>query len=133
MKLRAWLTAFGTLALVGLLIREPLLTAQGPKSARASPEGFGGQYVLVEKKDGGFVMLLKPEVRTLGERTYLVGRTVPVPGVTDDELFAPLAQWVGLDDIRRMGEADSTSIVSELQNIAVRRRALQKTLASGAK
>jgi hypothetical protein len=124
MKLKTWLTSFATLALFGLLLGGPLLTAQDPKSLRPT-EGFTGQYVLIEKKDGERILLHKPEVRTLAGKTYLVGRTITVPGVTEDELFEQTAQWVGVENVRRMGEADSINIIAELREIA-RRRAIRE-------
>jgi hypothetical protein len=130
MKLHTCLIAFGALALV-VLLAGPLLTAQDSKSPRTT-EGFARKYVLIEKKDGEFVLLLKPEVRSLGGKIYLVGQTVPVPDVTHDELFASTAQWIGLDSVRRMGETDSDSTIVELRHLLLDRREREK-LTSGAK
>jgi hypothetical protein len=124
MKRQTWLLAFGTLALFGLLLGGALLTAQAPKSPR-STEGFAGQFVLIEKKDGERTLLHKPDIRTLAGKTYLVGRTISVPGVTDDEFFEPMAQWVCMENICRMGEADSENVIGELREVA-RLRAMRE-------
>jgi hypothetical protein len=122
-----WLSAAVLLALVGLLLGWSFLTAQAPKSSRPIPEGFSGEYVFIEKKDGGFVLLHRPEVRTLAGKTYLVGATIPVGGVTEDELFAPLTQWVDMEKIRRMGEGHQQSIIHDIANVAERLRSASAT------
>ncbi|HZV05777.1 MAG TPA: hypothetical protein VE999_11905 [Gemmataceae bacterium] len=127
MNRRMWISASVLLALVGLLLGWSLLTAQAPKSSRAIPEGFSGEYVLIEKNDGGFVLLHKPEVRSLAGKRYLVGSTISLSGVTDDELFGPLAQWVDLEKIRRMGEANRDSVIGDIGNIAERLKSASAT------
>ena len=117
---RIWLPASVLLILSGLLLGWSLLTAQSPKSPQMTPEGFRGECVFIEKTDGGFVLLHKPEVRSLAGKTYLVGDTIAVSGVTQDELFAPMAQWVAMEKIRRMGESNSPSVIGDIQSIAER-------------
>jgi hypothetical protein len=75
----------------------------------------------------------KPQVRTLGEKTYLVGQTVTLPGVTDDELFSETAEWVCQEDIRRMGEMDSDSTLHRIQELAEQQRVAREKLAAAAK
>src|SRR5207237_11474 len=125
MKLRTLLIVVGASVVAGLSLGRPTLTAGEPQSPQPTLTGFTGQYVLIEKKDGGVVVLQRPELRTVGERPYLVGRTVPLPGITDDGLFVPTAQWVYMEDIRRMGETDSASTLLEIREMAQRRRAIQ--------
>jgi hypothetical protein len=116
-----WMSASVLLALVVLLLSWSLLIAQAPKSPRSIPEGFRGEYVFIEKKDGGFVLLQKPEVRSLAGKTFLVGHTIPLAGITGDELFSPMAQWVDMETIRRMGESDQGDVlIHEIQGIAAR-------------
>lgn len=119
MNRRVWL-AFILVAFVGILFSWSLLTAQGPRSPHAVPEGFGGEYVLIEKQDGAFVLLHKPQIRSLAGKHYLVGSTIPVRGVTDDELFAPTSQWIDLKKVRRMGEVADQSVIGEIRGIADR-------------
>jgi hypothetical protein len=64
--------------------------------------------------------LHKPQVRSLAGKTFLVGETIPVDGITGDELFARTAQWGDMEAIRRMGESDSASIIGDIQAIGER-------------
>jgi len=73
------------------------------------------------------VLLHKPEVRSLAGKRYLVGSTISLSGVTDDELFGPLAQWVDLEKIRRMGEANRDSVIGDIGNIAERLKSASAT------
>jgi hypothetical protein len=126
MRLRTWLSASAALALVALILGGPLLTAQAPKSAPPTRDGFAGRFILVETKAGDFLLLERPEVRTLAGNAYLVGRTISVPLVTHDKWFEDTTQWVALTDIRRMGDTDSDSIVTKLSNIAVEQQIREK-------
>lgn len=109
-------------AIVGILFGWSLLSAQGSKSPHAIPEGFTGEYVFIEKQDGGFVLLHKPQIRSLAGKHYLVGQTFSIPDVTDDELFTSSAQWVDLEKVRRMGETNPESVVENARGIFARKK-----------
>lgn len=107
MKLRASLLAFGLLALVGLWAGRSFLTAGGKDSlpSQVVPDGFTQPYVMLETKDGVMTILQTPQIRSLGGKTYLVGRTVSLGEITNDALFESMDQWVCLKNVRRMGES----------------------------
>jgi hypothetical protein len=122
MKARVSLIAVGVLAAIGLFLAGPFLGADGPQTAQVIPDGFTGEYVVVERKDGSMTILQLPQLRTLGPKTYLVGKTISIKEVTDDALFEPTKQWVCLEDVRRMGETTSGSDLENIRAIAVQRR-----------
>src|SRR5947209_4809102 len=122
MKTRIPLVAFAALAFAGSVLGGPPHTGEGPRASPQTPVGFTGQYLLIEKKDGAFVVLQKPEVRSLVGKPYLVGRTMSLPGITNDELFAPTVQWIGLEDVKRMGETDSDIALIGIREIAERKQ-----------
>jgi hypothetical protein len=132
MRLRTWTVASAGLALAGVLAGAAARSADEAKPAQPIPEGFvTGEFVVIEKRDGQFAVLQRPQIRTLGGKTYLAGKTIPLAGVTDDELFAPTTQWVCLDDARRVGEVPSRSALNAIQELAAQRRAVREQLASG--
>jgi hypothetical protein len=108
MKLSRSRIVLCALATIGLFAAWPLLAADGPKPPPQPPppiqEGFTADYVLIERQDGSLTILEKPRARTLGNTTYLVGKTVFLDGVSTDRLFSLTVQWVRLSDVRRLGE-----------------------------
>jgi hypothetical protein len=104
------------------LIVRSLLAQATQTPERAIPQGFSNEYVLIETSNKTFTVLRRPRLRTLGDRTYLVGKTVSVSEVTQDELFSPTIQWVCLKDICRMGEVENESGLREIAAIGVEKR-----------
>jgi hypothetical protein len=94
------LLAIGTMMVSLLLAQEPKATS-GPLT-----QAFAPPYLVIETKDGRLLALEKPEVRTLGNRTYVVGRSMFPKGGRGGSLhnFAGSRQWICLEDIRDMDE-----------------------------
>jgi hypothetical protein len=136
MRVHTWLIPCVTVALAGLLLGGPLLAGKDPKPPPA-PERFVGQYVLIEMKDGGLVILKKPQIRTLAGKPYVVGRTFVLPNVTNEDAFALTTQWIRTDNVRRMGEIDSEDDLGKIRRIALdaaeRRQRIQEEFAERAK
>jgi hypothetical protein len=94
-----------TLTLIGLLVGWSMIGADDKKQEQQPVQrGFTAEYVLIETQDGSHTVLTRPRLGILGDRTYLVGATISLDGVTNDGLFERTTQWVCLSDVRRLGE-----------------------------
>jgi hypothetical protein len=102
MKHRVLIGLVGLLAIGTIMVS--LLLAQEPKAPSGPlPQTFAPPFLVIATKDGRLLALEKPEVRTLGNRTYLVGRSMfPRGGHLHD--FAGSRQWIWLEDVRDMDE-----------------------------
>jgi hypothetical protein len=130
MTLRTLAATAGAVALGALLIAGSLFAGGTREPDQSIPRGFcGGQYLILETTNHAVTVLERPHLRTLGDRTYVVGSTVSLPGVTDDELFGPTTQWVCLEDVRRMGEASNKSTLDQIRVLAEKRRVREEELA----
>jgi hypothetical protein len=97
----------GACSLVGLLAGWCILGADAPKKEKA----FTADYLLVETQDGARTVLEQPRLATLGDKTYVVGRTRFLEGVSNDLLLNNTIQWVPLNDARRLAEADTLDLL----------------------
>ena len=122
MRIRTAALAGGASVLCAILVGGSLLADNPNASPQELPQGFEAAYLLVETTHGAVTVIEHPHLRALGNRTYVIGKTVSLSGVTDDELFDPTDQWVCLEDVRRMGEVHNREALAEIQKIAKDRR-----------
>jgi hypothetical protein len=114
------------MALCAILVGRSLLAEDSRLPRQGLPQGFRGEFLLVETTKGAVTVLKNPQLRTLDSRTYVVGTTVALAGVTDGELFGPTDQWVCLEDVRRMGEIANSDALKQIEEIAATRRDFEK-------
>jgi hypothetical protein len=133
MRTRSFAFVVGTITLCALLIGGSPASDDSRGPHHDIPQGFRAEYLVIETTNGLFTVLRQPQLRMLGDRTYLVGRTVSQEGVTDDALFAPTTQWVCLLDVRRMGEVASDAELRQIREIAAEQRAIREELARSRK
>jgi hypothetical protein len=110
--------------LVATAVLGPRLSAdqERPTSTGAAQGELTGECAIVETKSGSLAVLGKPELRSLGGRTFIVGETLSLEGVSDAEsVFAPTRQWLSLDDVRRFWE------VGREKDMIIVRENLKKT------
>ena len=76
-------------------------SADPPEASKPPGEGFTGKAIRVrilgDRNGDGAALLLDPEIRTLGQRTFLTGRPVDMP-------TRPARLWVPLEDVRQIEE-----------------------------
>ena len=120
MKIRSF--AVGTFVVCALVVAGSLLAQDSRRPPAGLPEGFRGDHLLVESRDDTFTLLKEPQLRLIGDQTYLAGRSVHVEGLDDDELFTPTTRLIPLDRVRRMGEIRTNADLDEVRKLALKRR-----------
>jgi hypothetical protein len=112
---------------IGLLAGWSLLGADVvKKEQRPVQQGFTADYVLIERQDGSRTVLERPHLGILGDKTYVVGRTLSLEGVTDDLFFNDTIQWVSLADVRRLAEVADYSLLQRNAEVARERLAKRR-------
>src|SRR5206468_2307072 len=112
MRTRALLVGLAVLT-AGLWAAGYFVSAQEPeaepKRAAAKPAGeFAGKVVYVQTRAGVRAATLdKAEIRTLGGRTFLVGKAISDEVLTQKQFFTGSQLWLPVEDIESMAVFDS--------------------------
>jgi hypothetical protein len=81
------------------------LYAQGAQEKGAPPPAFSTKLIVVEPGPGVGTVLEKPEIRSIGGRTFVTGMTLNIPQLSR-ELFPGSRVWVPLEDVKRIVEIE---------------------------
>jgi hypothetical protein len=122
METRTIALAGGATVLFVILVGGSLLADNSSLPNQEVPQGFSYRYIIIETTKGAVTVLRDPKLRALDRRIYVVGATVTLTGVTDDEFFSSTHQWVCLEDVRRMGEFSDDNTLGAIESVAGRRR-----------
>jgi hypothetical protein len=124
MKLSRLRITVGVLTLIGLLAGWSPVGADPPKPEQpAVQRGFTDPWLLVERQDGSRTVLSNPKFGMLGDKVYLVGRTVFLEGISNDRFFDKMIQWVYLGDAHRLAEVADLTLLRDAADHEIKVRA----------